>query len=282
MIRSTFQANQRTFVKHILASFAILLMLVSEVYPKKDKWIDGISIRYGNTRNDIFIKLEEKENLQDSIIYNEERLRGQGLTQISPIAIALPETLMNSWSFRGAFFEFELEKKKKEVSKLKKKVKVDLSLKLKEKKLKEKAKNLNELVSGVEKKKKSKIFKGGLIQYPVRGEIVSNYGEGKDDRKSKNGLVFKVSKDSFVTSPINGMVVYANQFRSYGNLVIIENDEGFYCILSGMKNILISSGIEVLKGEPIAKLNTGKNNQLYFELRLNGKIINPKSKVEIL
>ena len=50
-------------------------MLVSEVYPKEDKWIDGISIRYGNTRNDIFIKLEEKENLQDSIIYKEERLR---------------------------------------------------------------------------------------------------------------------------------------------------------------------------------------------------------------
>ena len=116
----------------------------------------------------------------------------------------------------------------------------------------------------------------------MRGEIISNYGEGKDVRKSKNGVVFKVTKNSFVTSPINGMVVYANQFRSYGNLVIIENDEGFYCILSGMKNILISSGIEVLKGEPIAKLSKGKNNQLYFELRLNGKIVNPKSKVEIL
>ena len=170
----------------------------------------------------------------------------------------------------------------KEVSKLQKKVKINLALKLKEKKLKEKAKNLNELVSGVEKKKKSKILRSGTIQYPVRGEIVSNYGEGKDVRKSKNGVVFKVLQDSFVTSPINGMVVYANQFRSYGNLVIIENNEGYYCILSGMKNILISSGIEVLKGEPIAKLNKGKNNQLYFELRLNGKIINPKSKVEIL
>ena len=175
-----------------------------------------------------------------------------------------------------------LEKKMMEVSKLQKKVRVDLALKIKEKKLKEKAKNLNELISGVEKKKKSKILSLNNIQYPVRGEIISNYGEGKDTRKSKNGMVFRVTKDSFVTSPINGMVVYASQFRSYGNLVIIENNEGFYCILSGMKNILISSGIEVLKGEPIAKLNTGKNSQLYFELRLNGKIINPKSKVEIL
>ena len=47
-----------------------------------------------------------------------------------------------------------LEKKMTEVSKLQKKVRVDLALKIKEKKLQEKAKNLNELVSGVEKKKK--------------------------------------------------------------------------------------------------------------------------------
>ncbi len=178
---------------------------------------------------------------------------------------------------------FILEKKIKEVSQLQKKIKVDSRLKAKEKKLKKKAKNLNELVKGVEKKNKNSLkVSKGKIRLPVRGEIISNYGEGRDSRNSKDGLVFKVSKESFVTSPINGMVVYANQFRSYGNLIIIENNDGFYCILSGMRNILISSGSEVLIGEPIAKIKPEKNNQLYFELRLNGKIINPKSKVEIL
>ena len=44
---------------------------------------------------------------------------------------------------------------------------------------------------------------------------------------------------------------------------------------------MISSGNEVFIGEPIAKISAGNNSQLYFELRLNGKIINPKSKVEI-
>ena len=79
----------------------------------------------------------------------------------------------------------------------------------------------------------------GDIKSPVQGRIISNYGEGKDSRKSKNGVIFQVLEESFVTSPINGVVVYANQFRSYGNLVIIENDEGYYCILSGMKKIII-------------------------------------------
>ena len=180
----------------------------------------------------------------------------------------------------------KLEKKIEEVAKLQKKIKVDVNLRVKEKRFKKKAKNLNELVQGVKTKKVKKILKKKKIisdiKSPVQGRIISNYGEGKDSRKSKNGVIFQVLEESFVTSPINGVVVYANQFRSYGNLVIIENDEGYYCILSGMKKIIISSGNEVFMGEPIAKLSADTNNQLYFELRLNGKIINPKSKVEIL
>jgi len=176
-----------------------------------------------------------------------------------------------------------LEKKIKEVAKLQKRIKVDVNLRVKEKRFKKKAKNLNELVQGVKRKKTKKIKKKfSNIKLPVQGKIISNYGEGKDARKSKNGVIFQVLEESFVTSPIDGVVVYANQFRSYGNLVIIENDEGYYCILSGMKKIIISSGNEVFKGEPIAKLSSDSNSQLYFELRLNGKIINPKSKVEIL
>ena len=46
-----------------------------------------------------------------------------------------------------------LEKKINEVAKLQKKVKVDVKLKVKEKRYKEKAKNLNELVQGVKRKK---------------------------------------------------------------------------------------------------------------------------------
>ena len=62
-----------------------------------------------------------------------------------------------------------------------------------------------------------------------------------------------MNKDSFVTSQLMEWS-FLRINLDHGNLVIIENDEGFYCVLSGMKNILISSGIEVLKGEPIAKV----------------------------
>ena len=104
----------------------------------------------------------------------------------------------------------------------------------------------------------------------------------KDQHKLKNGLVFKVKEDSFVTSPMDGTVVYANKFKSFGNLVMIKDNKGFTSVLIGMRSLLISTGNEVLAGEPIAKISSTLQSQLYFELRENGKIVDPKSKVEIL
>ncbi len=176
----------------------------------------------------------------------------------------------------------KLEKKIQEVAILQKKIKTDSKLKIKEKKLKKKAKNLNELVKGANTKRKVLTKNNTKFQMPVQGVIISDFGEGKDFHKLKNGLVFKVKEESFVTSPINGTVTYSNKFRDFGNLVMIEDDNGFTCVLIGMKKLLISTGNEVLKGEPIAKVSPNLRSQLYFELRQNGKVINPKSKVEIL
>ncbi|GIR25809.1 MAG: hypothetical protein CM15mP40_04170 [Alphaproteobacteria bacterium] len=175
-----------------------------------------------------------------------------------------------------------LEKKIEEVAKVQKKMKTNKKLKEKAKDLRKKAKNLNDLVKAAETKRKiiSKIK--SRIKMPVSGEIISDYGEGKDQHKLKNGLVFKVNEDSFVTSPMDGTVVYANKFKSFGNLVMIKDNKGFTSVLIGMRSLLISTGNEVLVGEPIAKISSTLQSQLYFELRENGKIVDPKSKVEIL
>ena len=117
---------------------------------------------------------------------------------------------------------------------------------------------------------------------PIQGKIVSEFGEGKDLNKSKYGLVFDVLEDSFITSQIDDTVVFAGKFRSYGNLIIIENDSNLLTILSGMNKILISTGNQVFKGEPIAKIFVKSRNKVYFELRYKGKVIDPKSEVEIL
>ena len=176
-----------------------------------------------------------------------------------------------------------LEKKILQVSLLQKKFIANPEAKKREKKVKKSAKNINELVKGVKVPKLNKKKKNTTrFQMPLQASIVSEFGQNKADKIFKNGVIFEVSEDSFVASPFDGIIVFANKFKSYGNLVIIENDNGYFCILAGMDNIIISSGNKVFKGEPIARVSKKLKNKLYFELRKNGKIINPKSKVEIL
>ncbi len=176
-----------------------------------------------------------------------------------------------------------LEKKILQVSLLQKKFIANPEAKKREKKVKKSAKNINELVKGVKVPKLKK--KKGIttrFQMPLQASIISEFGQNKANKIFKNGVIFEVSEDSFVASPFEGIIVFANKFKSYGNLVIIENDNGYFCILAGMDDIIISSGNKVFKGEPIARISKKLKNKLYFELRKNGKIINPKSKVEIL
>ena len=198
----------------------------------------------------------------------------------------LLENKLNSYEKKKKKLNTELknlEKKILQVSILQKQFIANPGAKKREKKVKKSAKNINELVKGIKvpklKKKKSITTR---FQMPLQASIVSEFGQNKADKIFRNGVIFEVTEDSFVASPFDGIIVFANKFKSYGNLVIIENDNGYFCILAGMDNIIISSGNRVFKGEPIARVSKKLKNKLYFELRKNGKIINPKSKVEIL
>ena len=123
------------------------------------------------------------------------------------------------------------------------------------------------------------------IRLPVNGKVVEKFGES-NNYLTKNGMIFEPRIDSYVISPIQGIVKYAGEFRSYGKLVIIVNEKGYHCILSGMDELITIAGNKVLVGEPVAKNNLKKSGKskkrVYFELRYKGKAIDPKREVEIL
>ena len=158
--------------------------------------------------------------------------------------------------------------------------------KKKQAKIKNKVDNINDLVSGVSlpnlRKNKKKEYK--KIIFPVKGDIVSNFGQDGQESHYKNGLTFESFKEQYIVSPLNGVIVFAGNFRSYGNLIIIENKEQYHTIISGMDEIIAFSGNEVLVGEPIARnyFDNGVKKKLYFELRYKGEPVDPKREVEIL
>ena len=75
-------------------------------------------------------------------------------------------------------------------------------------------------------------------------------------------------------------VLYSN--KSYGNRVIIDHGNGISTLYGHNSTISVSLGQKVNKGQTIAGVgSTGKStgNHVHFEIRINGKPINPTSYV---
>ena len=75
-----------------------------------------------------------------------------------------------------------------------------------------------------------------------------------------------------------GRVVFADYFRGQGLLVIIDHGEGYLSLYAHNQHLLKKAGDAVKAGEAIASVgNTGGQSEsgLYFEIRFQGKAINP-------
>jgi lipoprotein NlpD len=65
--------------------------------------------------------------------------------------------------------------------------------------------------------------------------------------------------------------------RGYGNLVIIKHGENFLSAYAHNRELLVREGEEVSLGQVIAHMGEGAPQKpvLYFEIRRNGKPIDP-------
>jgi lipoprotein NlpD len=76
----------------------------------------------------------------------------------------------------------------------------------------------------------------------------------------------------------SGRIVYVGSgIRGYGNLIIIKHDEAFLSAYAHTQDIAVREGQEVLRGQVIAQMGIGPHQSpaLYFEIRLNGKPVDP-------
>jgi septal ring factor EnvC (AmiA/AmiB activator) len=116
----------------------------------------------------------------------------------------------------------------------------------------------------------------GALGLPAMGEIVGNYGEQTATGLSRKGIDIATRSQAQVVSPRDGTVVFAGEFRGYGELLIIEHSEGYHSLLAGMARIDAIPGQKVVAGEPVAIMAEGPGKPaLYLELRRNGQPINP-------
>ncbi|MEM7465947.1 MAG: peptidoglycan DD-metalloendopeptidase family protein [Pseudomonadota bacterium] len=92
------------------------------------------------------------------------------------------------------------------------------------------------------------------------------------------GIEITGKRGSKIIAAEAGKVVYSGDgLRGYGNLLIIQHNDLFLSAYAHNEKILVSEGINVKAGQPIATMgNSGtKQVMLHFEIRRNGKAVEP-------
>ena len=119
----------------------------------------------------------------------------------------------------------------------------------------------------------------GKLSWPVRGKIITRYGERKKGGKLKSqGITFASDAGIDVLAISSGTVVYADWFRNLGLLLILDHGDGFMSLYGYNEVLLKKAGDRVGKNSPIARTgDTGGQNHtgLYFEIRREGNPLNP-------
>lgn len=118
----------------------------------------------------------------------------------------------------------------------------------------------------------------GTFIMPASGKITSQYG-GRWGRMH-NGIDIGAQIGTPINASDNGVVIFAGNQGSYGNLVKIDHRNGYVTYYAHCSELLVAEGETVTQGQLIARVgNTGNSTgpHCHFEIQLNGIAQNPLS-----
>ncbi len=141
------------------------------------------------------------------------------------------------------------------------------------------ARDLRQLMEKVAKPQVQKSAGRGIFRlvWPVAGAVRKSFGEKDADGVRSEGLTLAAPSGAPVVAPYAGKVVFAGPFRGYGQIMILQHDNGYHTFLSGFGRIDAEMAQEVDAGEPLGVLpvkDTGKP-ELYFEWRSGDRPVDP-------
>lgn len=129
---------------------------------------------------------------------------------------------------------------------------------------------------------KTPVVKSGNIpwSWPTVGKIRSTFLASNPARK---GISIGGKEGQAVKAAAPGVVVYSGSgLLGYGELIIIKHNDQFLSAYGHNKKRLVTEGDVIKQGQTIAELgSSGTNvNNLHFEIRKNGKPVNPLNYVK--
>jgi septal ring factor EnvC (AmiA/AmiB activator) len=127
----------------------------------------------------------------------------------------------------------------------------------------------------------------GLLKKPVKGKIVSLFGKFKNTQYKvlnfRSGIEIQTERGEPIQAVYAGKILYADWFKGYGNMIIIDHGENYYTVYAHIEEAFKTAGDVVETGEVVATVgDTGSitGPKLYFEVRHHGKPLDPMQWLE--
>ncbi len=112
------------------------------------------------------------------------------------------------------------------------------------------------------------------IQLPAAGQVVTGFGEvGAGDARS-TGIDIVPRARAVIVSPAGGRVAFAGPYRGYDTIVILEHDNGWSSLVTGLGETSVTIGQTVGAGYPLGRAGD-EDPRIGFELREGGQPVNP-------
>jgi septal ring factor EnvC (AmiA/AmiB activator) len=117
----------------------------------------------------------------------------------------------------------------------------------------------------------------GKMPIPVKGRVKHAYGQPRTVGLRWQGWMIGAANGSDVKAIAYGRVAYSDWLRGYGLLLIIDHGDGFMSLYANNESLLHEVGDWVEPGAGISTVGTStlNGNGLYFEIRKNGKALDP-------
>ena len=118
--------------------------------------------------------------------------------------------------------------------------------------------------------------------WPVNGPVLTRFGSQRHPQFGttifRRGIDIEARTGDEVRAVHDGQVVYADWYKGYGRLVIVDHGEGLYTLYGHLSQLGVGGGDRVTRGQVVGLAgDTGslKGAKLYFEVRRNGEAEDP-------
>ena len=120
----------------------------------------------------------------------------------------------------------------------------------------------------------------GALDWPVQGRIIGFFGQPSNRLGGgavRNGIEIAADEDTPVRAIHGGSVGFAGPFTGFGTLVILDHGGNGYSLYGYLASTALEQGQTVETGAEVGRVGLAPAGPptLYFEMRIDGRSVNP-------